>query len=61
MPKVEQFAATLPSRQRVEIVVLELPGGRIIARTLDELAHADEETRIAAGLAPAPDSSGGGA
>ncbi len=52
MPKLEQFAVPLPGRTKVDVVILELPDGRLVARTLDELAHADDNTRIAAGLLP---------
>jgi len=52
MPKIEQFAVQLPTRQKVEVYILELPDGRIIARTVDELATASDNDRIAAGLQP---------
>jgi len=52
MSVVERFAAPLPSRQPVDVVVLELKDGRVIARTADELTHAPDEVRLAAGLEP---------
>jgi len=52
MPRIEQFAVQLPDRRKVEIYVLELPDGRIVARTVDELATATDNERIAAGLQP---------
>lgn len=52
MPKVEQFAVPLPTRHTVQVIVLELSDGRIVARTADELAHAPDEERLAAGLLP---------
>jgi len=50
MPKLTQFAVSLPERKSVEVYVLELADGRIVARTVDELTHATDDERLAAGL-----------
>jgi hypothetical protein len=42
---------TIRSRP-VDVYVVELADGRIVARTGDELADAPDDLRIAAGLAP---------
>ena len=52
MSVVERFAVPLPNRQPVDVVILELSDGRVIARTADELTHAPDEVRLAAGLEP---------
>jgi len=52
MPPVEQFVVSLPPREKLEIYLVELPDGRVVARTAAELAHAPDEVRIAAGLLP---------
>ena len=52
MPKLESFTVPLPKRQKVDIHIIELDDGRIVARTLDELDVAPDDVRIAAGLAP---------
>ena len=52
MPTVEHFTARPPSQKPVEVYILALPDGRIVARTADELQAADDTTRIAAGLPP---------
>jgi len=50
--RVEQFAVPLPGRQPVDVVILELSDGRVVARTADELDAAPDEVRLAAGLEP---------
>ena len=56
MPVVERFGVKLPPRETVEVVVLELRSGTVIARTSDELASLTDE-EIAAALAAPPASS----
>ncbi len=52
MPRHEVFSVPLPERQPVEIYVIELSDGRVVSRTVDELAHESDEVRLAAGLPP---------
>jgi hypothetical protein len=53
MPPSIRLSAVPVQRQPVEVYVLELSDGRIVSRTAEELTHASDEERIAAGLEPA--------
>lgn len=51
------LSVSLPNKRDVQVAVVELPDGRIIARTVDELEtlELEDQTRIAAELGlPAP-------
>ena len=52
MPPIKREFLNLPTRQKVEVYVIELKDGRLVARTAEELAQAPDEERIAAGLEP---------
>ena len=52
MPTVQHFTARPPNQKQVEVYVIQLADGRVIARTAEELQAADDTTRIAAGLPP---------
>lgn len=52
MANVDRFMVKPAGRPTVEIYLVELPDGRVVARTREELTHAPAEVRIAAGLEP---------
>jgi hypothetical protein len=52
MPPVKTLSLRLPTREQVEIYLIRLADGRLVSRTVEELAHAPDEERIAAGLEP---------
>ena len=52
MPPVTKPFRVLFKSTPVDIHLVELPDGRVVARTADELEHASDELRLAAGLEP---------
>lgn len=55
MPPVTVLSFVPVNRKAVDVYLVELPDGRIVSRTAEELQHASNEERIAAGLEPAPE------
>ncbi len=54
MPPATVLSFVPVNRKPVDVYLVELPDGRIVSRTAEELEHASNEERIAAGLEPAP-------